>query len=85
MITKGESIKAVKEWLQKMATRTGMGTMKYGCGTPFVYALHHAVEDFKNGRPVREGITIDEVIMTLYDDWTFVGQMFTETEETPFS
>ena len=39
------------------------------CGTPFVKALIKAVDDYKNGRPVDEGITVDDVYMTIYDEW----------------
>ena len=48
------------------------------CGTPLLNKVDRAVDDFRNGRPVEEGITIDEVLMTVYDDWAFVGEMSTD-------
>lgn len=53
-------------------------TMRHVCGTPFLMRVHQAVDDFREGRPVGEGITVDEVIMTVYDDWAFMGEMSTE-------
>lgn len=51
------------------------------CGTPYVYAVHDAVEAFRNGRPVGDRITVDEVVMRVYDDWKLTGQMSNDTEE----
>lgn len=48
------------------------------CGTPLMYDLDTAVEDYKNGRLVGEGITVDEVEMTVLDDWENVGSMSSE-------
>ncbi|MBQ6953192.1 MAG: hypothetical protein IJP81_04715 [Bacteroidales bacterium] len=43
------------------------------CGTPLLNAVYDAVEDFKNGRPVGKGITIDEVEVAILDDWAITG------------
>ena len=48
------------------------------CGTPLLNKVDRAVDDFRNGRPVEGGISIDEVLMTVYDDWAFVGEMSTD-------
>lgn len=44
-------------------------------GTPFLNLLYDAMEDFNNGRPVADGIVVDEVEMTIYDDWECVGRL----------
>ena len=51
------------------------GAMTHVCGTPFLMKVDNAVDDFRNGRPVEEGISIDEVVMTVFNDWAFVGEM----------
>ena len=48
------------------------------CGTLDLYALDDAVEAYKAGEPIPEGITIDEVEMTVLDDWENVGSMSEE-------
>ena len=48
------------------------------CGTLDLYALDDAVEAYKAGEPIPEGITIDEVEMTVLDDWENVGSMSDE-------
>lgn len=46
------------------------------CGTPLLNAVYDAVEDFKNGRPAGEGITVDEVEVFILDDWAETGCTF---------
>ena len=43
------------------------------CGTPFLQELSRAVDGFKNDRPLSERVSMDEIDMTVYDDWDIVG------------
>ncbi|MBQ9310280.1 MAG: hypothetical protein IJ222_05370 [Bacteroidales bacterium] len=52
------------------------------CGTPMVYALHDAVANFHKGLPIGGGITVDEVEMTVHDDWAESGLMHDGEEDT---
>ena len=45
----------------------------FKCGTPFVQEVYRAVDDYRNGRPLPERIAVDEVEMTVHDDWAVVG------------
>ena len=45
----------------------------FKCGTPFVQEVYRAVDDYRNGRLLSERIAVDEVEMTVHDDWAFVG------------
>ena len=47
-------------------------------GTPLQSAVEDSVDDYKAGRPVGPGITVDEVDMTILDDWAIVGAIFNE-------
>lgn len=53
------------------------------CGTPLLNAVYDAVEDFKNGRPVGEGITVDEVQVIIVDDWAETGCTFDDNGPVP--
>ena len=53
------------------------------CGTPLLNAVYDAVEDFKNGRPVGEGITVDEVEVSILDDWAETGCTFDDNGPVP--
>lgn len=46
---------------------------RLGCGTPLRQALHRAVKRFEDGEPIGEGFTVDNVEMTVLDDWEMVG------------
>ena len=48
------------------------------CGTPMLMAVMDAVNAYRAGKPVGEGITVDEVEMTILDDWDEVGTFFEE-------
>ncbi len=56
--------------------------MKYGCGTPLIKSVDRAIRDFREGRPVCKGITVDEVVMTVYDEWRLVGRRCCDSVET---
>ena len=73
-MTKEKNEKAFKEALHRIVTES----LGHRCGTPFLRKVHQAVDDFRNGRPLEEGISIDEVVLTVYDDWAFVGEMSTD-------
>lgn len=44
---------------------------KYTCLTPFYSELYDAVEDYRNGRPLGDRITIDDVEITVLDEWAW--------------
>ncbi len=50
----------------------------YVSGTPDMYLLYQAAEDFKAGKPISECVTVDEVEMTIVNDWKVVGCSFEE-------
>ena len=43
------------------------------CGTTDLDAVYQASKDFKAGRPLEEGINVDEVEITVYDEWDNCG------------
>ncbi len=51
---------------------------RQACGTPFLRELTQAVNDYKNGRSLGERISMDEIEMTVYDDWDVVGRYYYE-------
>ncbi len=61
----------IEETLMK-ATLLNMDK-RFRCGTPFRQALHRAVQRFEDGEPIGKGFTVDNVEMTVLDDWEMVG------------
>ncbi|MBQ7421615.1 MAG: hypothetical protein IJV27_05715 [Prevotella sp.] len=45
-------------------------------GTLLSSAVYDAVEDFHSGRPIEEDITVDEVEVSILDDWAVTGSSF---------
>ena len=54
---------------------------QFRCGFLNSQSLHRAVKRFEGGEPVGEGFTVDEVEMTVFDDWEVVGYMGTKDQD----
>ena len=80
-MTEEETKRAFRDILRRMLESSG-GTIRYGCGTPLIKSLNSAVRDFREGRPVCKGITVDEVVMTVYDEWRIAGRKCCDSVET---
>ena len=46
------------------------------CGTPFIQEVNRAVENYHAGLPVDSGVSIEEIILLVHDDWRCTGHMF---------
>ena len=71
--------------LKKSNRRTSLLDDEIGieCGTPLVNAVLDAVDNYHAGRPVVDGITVDEVEVTIMDDWAETGCTFDDNGPVP--
>lgn len=55
------------------------------CATPFYDEIHDAVENYHNGRPVGDRVTVDEVQVRVLDEWKRVGAAVCDGKESDIS
>lgn len=56
---------------------------QFVCGTSSLQELNEAAFAYHEGKPLGDHIVLDEVIMSIHDDWRDVGTLISDGEETP--
>lgn len=59
----------LQEFLAKVAKEELERIKNHPCGTCIQRQIDNSVKNYHEGLPVRDGVVVDEVEMTVYDDW----------------
>ena len=70
----------IQEFLAEVAKEELERAKKHPCGTCIHRQIDNSVKNYHEGLPVRDGVVVDEVEMTVYDDWELTATIYKEDE-----